>query len=165
MVRKKNLAVAGILVAVGAFILFLVTHSEEDNIRNQFKRLCEIGTRKSGENPLILASRVSQIKELFDRQCHIDFPSHSISKKFSHQELVSLALNVLYWYDTLESSFYDLSIHISNSIAQVVLTAKLTGKLRSGENVKDIQEVKCILLKIDGEWLFSEIYEVDVLER
>jgi hypothetical protein len=49
--------------------------------------------------------------------------------------------------------------------ANAVLTAKLSGKLTTGEYVNEIHELECVLIKIEEDWLFSEIKIVDVLEK
>ncbi len=49
--------------------------------------------------------------------------------------------------------------------ANAVLTAKLCGKLTTGEYINEIHELECVLIKIEEDWLFSEIKIVDVLEK
>jgi hypothetical protein len=41
----------------------------------------------------------------------------------------------------------------------------LCGKLTTGEYINEIHELECVLIKIEDDWLFSEIKIVDVLEK
>ncbi len=73
---------------------------------------------------------------------------------------------VLSQYIELSLRFYDIEINIPEKrLANAVLTAKLSGKLTSDEYVNEIHELECVLIKIEDNWLFSEIKIVDVLEK
>ncbi len=165
MVKKNYLIIAGIAI-VGIVAAFFLFQTEEGRIKKQFKRLSEIMSKSSGESQLALAAKTSKLEELFDTHCNINFPAHAISKKFSQRDIISSALHVLIQYGELSCRFQDFNIQIpAADTAEAILTATLTGKMSSGEKVRDFHELRCGLVKIEGEWRFSAIEIVDVLEK
>jgi hypothetical protein len=62
--------------------------------------------------------------------------------------------------------FYDLSISLpEKGVANVTLTARLTGTSAAGERLEETRELRCVLKKAEKKWLFSEIEVVEVLKR
>ncbi len=62
--------------------------------------------------------------------------------------------------------FYDFVIGFpEEGFADVNVTARMTGKLTTGEYVDDIHELKCKLKKTEDIWLLREIEVVEVLKK
>ena len=166
MVNLKNIIIFVLVAVVGVFAAFYFFQSEESKVKKKFNLLSELGSREPGENKLALTVKNKQFKGLFTENCAIEFPAYSISKTFPAQEFARIVFGVLLQYSEYSPRFYDIGIQIpSENSANAVFTAKLTGKLPSGEYVQDIHEVESTLSKIDGEWLFSGFEVVDVLEK
>jgi hypothetical protein len=69
-------------------------------------------------------------------------------------------------FSQLTLKFYDFQIAFpEESIADVQLTARVTGKTKAGEAVNEAHELKCLLKKAEKKWLFSQVEVVEVLKK
>ena len=130
--------------------------------------ICDVLIIKDGL-PLLSKSfcnSTTNIKKLFSEKCNVQAPAYSVSRNYKPQDMSNIALMILSQYFELSLRFYDIEINIpERKFAHVVLTAKLDGKLTTGEYVNEIHELECVLIKIEGDWLFNKIEIVDVLEK
>jgi hypothetical protein len=166
MVKLKYIIIVVLVVGAGIFAYNHFFQSEESKIKKRFDLFSKWGSKDSVENKLITANRVNNIKTLFAENCNIQAPAYSVSRNYKPQDISSIALMVLSQYFELSLRFYDIEINIpEKESANAVLTAKLSGKLTTGEYVNEIHELECVLIKIEEDWLFSEIKIVDVLEK
>jgi hypothetical protein len=82
------------------------------------------------------------------------------------EEISTYAGSARAYFSQLDLKFYDFHIIFPESaVAKVTLTARLTGKSTTGEQVDDTRELECILKKIEKKWLFSTIEIVEVLKK
>jgi len=66
----------------------------------------------------------------------------------------------------IRAKFYDFVIDFSEQdTARVNLTESMEGKLKTGEFIEDIHELKCQLQKIEDIWRLKEIEVVEVLRK
>lgn len=166
MVTLKYIVLVVLIVGIAIFAYNHFFQSEEAKVKKQFDLLSKWITKDSAENKLVTASRVNNIKTLFAENCHIEAPAYSVSRNYKPQDISSIALMILSQYSKLSLRFYDIEINIpEKASAYAVLTAKLSGKLTTGEYADEIHELECSLSKIEDDWLLSEIKIVDVLER
>ncbi len=166
MVKLKYIIIVVLAVGAGMFAYNHFFQSEEAKVKKRFNLLSKWTSKDSGENKLATASRANNLKLLFAESCYIQASTYSVSRNYKPQDISSIALMVLSQYSKLSLRFYDIEINISEKeSANVVLTAKLSGKLTTGENVTGVHELECVLNKIENNWLFNEIKIIDVLEK
>jgi hypothetical protein len=62
--------------------------------------------------------------------------------------------------------FHDLNITLlQEGKAEVLLTAMVKGKWRTGADLQDVYEVGCALQEVEKEWLLKDIEVIEVLKR
>jgi hypothetical protein len=166
MEKVKYITIFGavLIAGVSAFIIF--SQSEAARVKKPFKFLEEKMKKTPEETQLISAAKANRIKELFTETSTIHAPAYSFSRQISSQDLYALVLNLRSQYSKVSLKFYDFVIDFpEKDLADVNLTATMTGKLTTGEYFDEIHELKCILKKIEDIWLLKEIELVEVLEK
>ncbi len=166
MVNTK-IVVIGLIAAVAAVFAYLhYFQGDEGKIRKQFACLAESGSKNEGDTQIALMKRVGTIKSLFADTFELNTPWRPDMKTYGKPDLNTFALAVFSKYSDLTVQFHDLTISVGeNGTANAVLTAKLSGTVSGGEQVADFHELECTLKNSDGDWLFSGIQFVDVLEK
>ncbi len=169
MVKLKHVIIAGFVVLFGILVIFYLFPSEEKKVRKQFDLLSQYVSKEPGEDLFSMANRVKNIGRLFTENCEFRIegdPLYSFSGNYSREEVSGYALRGRTYFTNLSLKFHDLKIEFpEKAAAKVNLTARLTGKSTTGENVDDTREFECILKKIEKKWLFSRFEVVEVLRR
>lgn len=166
MEKIKYIIILGVVLVAGIIAFIFVSQSEEARIRKQFKFLAENMKKTPKEPPLISSSKANRIKALFTETCTIHAPAYSFSRDLSSQELFSLVLTARSKYSEISLKFYDLNIDFPQKGTAIVrLSAGMTGKLRTGEDMDDIHELECKLTKVEDNWLLKKIQMVEVLKK
>ena len=166
MEKVKYIITAGtvLFITITAFTIF--SHSEEAEIKKQFKYLAQKMKKTSGEITLTSAAKANKIRELFTETCSIHAPAYSFSQDISSQDLPTLVMVTRSPYSKISLKFHDFVIDFpEEDRADVNLTAHMTGKRRNGEYSDGVHELKCKLKKIEDTWLLNEIEMVEVLEK
>lgn len=169
MVRLKTVVILGSAVVVGILAVLYFSPSEEKKVRKQFDLLSQYVAKEPGEDPFSMANRIQHISRLFAENCEFKIegdPFYSFSGNDSRQEVAGYALRSRSYFSDLVLKFHDLKIRFpEKELAHVRLTARLTGKSTSGENIEEVRELQCVLSKIEKRWLFSSFEVVEVLKR
>ena len=166
MVNLKNILIA-IVIAAAAVVAFLVFfQSDEAKIKKKFHHLAEKVDKNGQEHDLIAAKKAHQIEQMFFGTVRIRIPSYSVDKTFPRSEISPQVLYARARYQNISLKFHDFQFEFPTEEKAVVgLTGVLKAATTSGESVNEIHEVECTLAKIDGEWMFTGISEIEVLER
>lgn len=166
MVTGKQCAVAGALLAITVGALFFLWPRDAAQIRKQFAVLADNIAKTPGENQLVGAANAKRIRRVFAEVVTIRAPAYDYHRELAAASLPALVLSARSPYTDLSLTFYDHAIAFSgDDLAQVRVTARLRGRLASGEGVEDIQELNCRLRKVDGTWRFEAIDVVEVLQK
>jgi hypothetical protein len=166
MVRFKNIIIGGLVLVIGIAVILYLFPSEEKKVKKQFRLLAEWVSKESGENIITMALKVKNIGTLFDGTCEFKIPSYSFSGSYTPEEISGYAANGRLYCSQLRLKFYDLLIAFpEKGIAKVTLTAKLTGKLNSGEYIDETHELESVLRKIEKKWFFNKFEVVEVLKK
>jgi len=166
MVRVKYLVVALLIVMVGISATFLFLPSEEKKVKKRFALLSEHMSKDPGESTFIMANKIKGISALFGENCNFAVSDYSLSGNYTREEISGIALRGRAHFSTLGLKFYDLKVSFpEKDLAQVNLTARLTGKSVHGEHVDETRELICVLKKIEKKWLFSGFEVIEVLKR
>ena len=166
MVKIKYLIIAFLIVMVGILATSLFFPSEEKNVKKRFALLSEHMSKGSQENTFIMANKIKGIGALFGENCNFTVPDYSLSGNYTREEISGIALRGRAHFSTLSLKFYDSKVSFpEKDLAQVNLTARLTGKSVYGEQVDETRELICLLKKGEKKWLFSNLEVVEVLRK
>lgn len=166
MVKLKYIVIAVLVCAAVVYAALYLFESEESRIKKRFKELAEVISKDAEEETLALTMKTGRLRDLLAPKCAVDYPARSIDRTYSSKEISQILTRVLMQYSECSTDFVDIHIEISGETeASAVFTAKLRGKLPSGDRVEDVHEVESELEKIEGEWVFDSFTLVDVLEK
>jgi len=166
MVKIKYVLLALLIVIAGSWTAFRFFESDERKIKKQFVQLSEWVSKDSNEDPFAMAQKVKNIGTLFGESCSIKIPFDSFSGEYRREEIPGYAVRGRSYFSTLDLKFYDLSISfLEKGLANVTLTARLTGTSAVGEQVDETRELKYVLKKTQKKWLFTELEVVEVLKK
>jgi hypothetical protein len=166
MVKIKHILVILLVVIIGIWAAFTLFQSEEKKIKKEFNSLSEWVSKESEEDAIAMFNRMRNIRALFHDSCGLKIPGQSISGSYTREEIGSYAAQGRSQFSHLNLKFYDLDIAFTEKeVAKVHLTARLIGRLTTGENVDETHEIDCLLKKLEKKWLFTTIEVVEVLKK
>jgi hypothetical protein len=166
MVKIKYLIIAFLIVMVGILATFLFFPSEEKKVKKRFALLSEHMSKDPGENTFIMVNKIKGISALFGENCNFTVSDYSLSGNYTREEISGIALRGRAHFSNLGLKFYDLKVSFpEKDLAQVNLTARLTGRSVYGEHVDETRELMCLLKKVEKKWLFSSFEVIEVLKR
>lgn len=166
MVRVRYLLIGLILVVAGIMTFSTLFQTEEKRVKKQFQLLAESISKDSGETIFTMDQKIKKIGSLFDETCEIHIPAYSLSGSLTREEITGYAARGRLHLSELLLKFYDL--HIAFPVekeATVRLTARLTGKLTTGEVVNEAHEIDCLLKKVEKKWCFTRVEVVEILKK
>ena len=162
----KYFIVALLIVMVGISATFLFFPSEEKKVKKRFALLSEHVSKDSGENTFVMANKIKGITALFGENCSFTVSDYSLSGNYTRGEISGIALRGRAHFSTLGLKFYDLKVSFpEKDLAQVNLTARLTGRSVYGEQADETRELMCLLKKVEKRWLFSSLEVIEVLRK
>ncbi len=165
-VKVKYILIALILIALGVWTAFTFSQSEEKRVKKQFRLLSEGISKEPGENIFTLDQKIKKIGSLFDETCEIKIPAHSLSGMLTRDEITGYAARGHIHFSQLHLKFYDFKIAFpQENVANVHVTARLTGKTSAGEAVDEAHEIDCLLKKLEKKWVFSQMEVIEVLKK
>jgi hypothetical protein len=164
-IKGKYILIVLILIATGIGVSTLF-QSEEKRIKKQFRLLSEGISKESGESIFTMDQKIKKIGSLFDETCEVSLPAYSIAGRLNREEITGYAARARLHLSELHLTFYDFNITLTHeNHARVYLTARLTGKMTTGETMNEAHEIDCLLKKIEKKWLFTKIELVEVLKK
>jgi len=166
MVNIKNTIIIGLACIAGIIAFFWFYQTDEAKIKKRFTVISEQAAKESDETELTAALKAKQLSDMFTSSCRIIIPSESVSATLPKSDISAHIMAARLRYSKIILRFYDIKIEFpKETVADVSLTASLTAKTTSGEPVDEIHELKCVMDKIEKDWFFSGVEEVDVLEK
>ena len=165
MVAKRWILVAGVVLLAGAATL-LFSRSEKKQIAKRLDKLAELVTKKGGDSALKMALRVQKLPEFFTRPVRLHTPVYHMEGAMSPTEIASEIMRGRAMFNSLSLRFYDVDIEVTEkTTAKLRMTARVVGQLSTREGVDEVQELECVLRKVEGQWCFAECRAVAVLEK
>jgi hypothetical protein len=166
MVKWKVALIVVLLAAVAVGLWHLFSVDEEDRIRQRFDLLAETAEKQKGEPALTSAAKAKRTQELFTDPFAVSVPSRDLEREIPLRDLPARVVGLRSAYTTLELDFTDMAVMLtSDTTAEVSTTAVLTGRIKSGERTRDIQELTCHLEKTEETWRFTAVEIVEVLKQ
>ncbi|OGP53926.1 MAG: hypothetical protein A2162_03885 [Deltaproteobacteria bacterium RBG_13_52_11b] len=166
MVRLRYILIALVVVGLGLLVTVYFSQSEEKRVRKQFDLLSEYVSRDPDENTIAMAHNMQKLGSLFGDSCELKIAVEFLSGTYTREEIASYAARARARFPKLSLEFLDLEITFpENGFAKVSLTARLTGRTRAGEQMRETRELECLLKKIEKKWLFNNIEVIEVLRK
>jgi len=166
VVRGKIIIIVLAVVIGGTLLVRHIIRGEERRVLDRFDALSEWISKDSSENIVQAAQRLRGLRALFDKTCALEAHKDYLSGNYTPEEMVGIAVRARTRFKKLSLMFYDINVEFINDVvAEVKLTGRLTGLLTNNEPVNEIRELESALKKLNGEWRFSRISVVEVLER
>ncbi len=164
--RTKHLIFVFFTVILGLSAAFLFFPSEEKKVKKRFVLLSEQVSKGPGESAFVMASKIKAIGSLFAESCHFTVTDYSLSGDYTREEISGIAFRGRGHFSNLRLKFYDLKVSFPDKeLAQVNLTARLTGTSVHGEQVDETRELICLLKIVEAKWLFSSLEVVEALRK
>jgi hypothetical protein len=166
MVKNRYFLIGGLMVIFVIVVVLTFFPNEEKKVKKQFHLLSKCVLKSPNESSFTLLQKMKEIGSLFDEHCELKVPDQSFSGNYAREEISTYVTNARSHFSQLDLKFYDFHVlFLEERIAKVTLTSRLTGKSTIGEQVDEVHELECILKKIGGKWLFSEIEAIEVLKK
>ena len=166
MVRLKPIILGGLVMVIGIGAVLYLFPGEERKIKKQFRSLAEWVSKEAGENPITMAYKIKKIETLFDGTCEFGIPQYSFSGSYTPEEITGYATRGRLSFSQLHIKFYDLKIVFpEREMAKVTLTARVTGKSNTGEQIDEAHELESLLSKVGKGWFFRKFEAVEVLKK
>ncbi len=166
MVKLKYILIILVVVGLGFLATRYLFQSEEKRVRKQFDLLSEYVSKEPDENAIAMANKMQKLGSLFGDSCELQVALELLSGIYTREEIASYAARARARFSRVSLEFYDLEVTFpERSVAKVTLTARLTGRTRAGEQMRDTRELECLLKMSEKKWLFTHIAVIEVLRK
>jgi hypothetical protein len=165
VVNVKSAAIAAILACALGLIGWRFWPGDERAIRKQLALIEQAGSKEPAEQPIQSLIKARQLAELFHDPCRLEVEAVDSAGEYSRKQIMDHIALIRASYAKARISLHDLVVDIpQKSIAVVRCTLRVQGE-GSGQPVADVQELHADLRKIEGDWLFTGVRLIEVLER
>ena len=164
--RTRHIVITILIIGLGVGAIIYFSQTEEKKVKRQFRLLAESVSKEAGENPFIMAQKIKNLQVLFEENLTIKVAAEPFSGSYTRDEVLSYATAGRTRFSDLSLKFFDFNIAFpEKGTARAMLTARLTGKSTSGEQMDETREIECALKKIEKKWRFTHIEVVEVLKK
>jgi len=165
MVSGKTFLLAGLLALVAGGLAVRCWPGDERAIRNQLALIEEVGSKELAEPPVEALVKATRLAALCSDPCRLIVASVRHAGDYPRKQIQDRIVMVRSWYTQVRISLHDITLVLAeNNTAVVRGTIRLRGQ-GTGEAIAEAQEFRAELAKIDGQWLFTAIEFVEVLEQ
>lgn len=166
--NRKILVLALLVVAVAAVVAVRYWPNDERAIRKRIAHIETLGSKEASEKPVDSLVRARALATLFSDPCILKVESTDFNGAYSRKEIQDRIALVRGAYTSATVSVHDLAIEITDKkSATLRCTLRIKGASNASTNspVADVQELEAGLQKSEGDWFFSTVTVVEVLER
>ena len=169
VIKWKYIAISVLIIAVSVFAFrwFYAVETEEDIIRRKMDEFVENIAKHKGAG---IASNVlssNKLADYFTNPCDIGIGISEISGVFGTEQIVNTAMRIRAMFKTISLKISDVTIiyNPKNERAVVEFSATFDGIFDNGENINGVRDLRCFLLKQDGQWKINIVNIRQVLEK
>ncbi|MDD2467618.1 MAG: nuclear transport factor 2 family protein [Desulfobulbus sp.] len=161
----KKMILLTLIAAVASLVAIRYWPSDERAIRKQVAQIENLGSKARDEKPIESLLRARQLAALFSDPCTLQVETADFTGEYPRKQIQDRIVMARGLYTTTTVSVHDLSINIPNKeTARVRCTLRVKGQGES-RPVADVHELEAELHKVKGDWLFTQLTLVEVLER
>lgn len=166
MVTRRNIIIIGCIALAGIAVYLFLFENEETKVKKRFDFISDCIEKIPGENPIVGATNINRLKEAVSKTLTVKAPAYSISRTINIKDLSAYTLARRLHFKELSLQFYDFHIEFTDdTTADVSVTARMSGQLKSGDFVEETHELACRLQKNEDLWKLSLLEVVDVLVK
>lgn len=161
----KTIVIVVLLAVVAGVAAYRFWSSDERAIRRQLVLIEEAGSKDAAEQPMEGLLKAARLAGVFSDPCQLTVESGHHVGSYPRKQIQDRIVLVRAMYTRVEVSLHDIAIDLSGkNTAAVRGTIRLRGQGK-GEPVADVQELRAEMAKSNGQWLFTSVTIVEVLER
>lgn len=167
MVRRKQAVWAAIAVAALAAAWFVFAPSPEKKVKRRFALLSEsVSKTSAGEGLIDTALRLRKTEALFAPTCSVRVAEAWFDGTDRNSVIVAQGFQARMQFSAFKLGFSDMKVSFPEpGLAACDLVARLEGTLSNGQGVNEVREMRWLLRKHDGKWLFETIEVVEALKK
>ncbi|MBU0943982.1 MAG: hypothetical protein KJ804_11525 [Proteobacteria bacterium] len=163
MNTQKLLILLTILLVAGGTLFFLP--SDEKKIRNNMAAFADYCSSIKKEPPLETLKKAALSARLCSNPCWVQITSLNIDRAFNTKEFSDHILILKKALTNTRFNFHDTVIDFpADNRAEIMTTLRLAGKTKDSR-FTDAYEMKILVEKRDGDWLFSSFTVVEFIEQ
>ena len=161
-----RIILAGIMVALGLWLWRHFHPTPQEAIR---RRLTEVARAASYTEPGGLLARATKAQRLAgyfapEVAIRIDLPDASRQEAASRDEIMQIALRLRGMFRSFTVQLLDPNITVGADKKSAIVDLTLRAET-AGDQYLVVQEIKCTLRQIDGEWIIIRVETVKTLNR
>ncbi len=165
MVNAKTISfLLLVIIIIGAATHLFPTDTRR--VKKQFRALEQWAAKDTQENQLVMGRKIQKLRALLAAGIQVEASAYNASGSYDAAEVAQRATMGRSRYSKIALKFYDLEVDILDTqTAKAITTGRLTGTSPEGDEVSETHELECMLQKVEGSWVFSEILVVEVLQK
>jgi hypothetical protein len=164
-VNLKTFVLVALVVGAATVVAMRYWPGDERDIRKQIGHLETLGSKEADEKPIESLVRARQLAALFHDPCTLQVESVDFKGEYGRQQIQERIAMARGFYTEAKVSVHDLVLEIpGNNTARIRCTLRVKGRGKS-QPIADVQELEAGLRKREGDWLFTTVTLVEVLER
>ncbi len=165
MVTARRLAAACAVLAV-AWGLWYAFPTRTRQVKRAFKALSRAAEKDGPEGAVVTAAAARKISRFFAQECRLEAEAYRLSGTVSRDDVMRYAFAARERALSSSLRFYDVRVAFGpEGEAVAEATVRLEGTSEGGDSLAEVHEIRCVLRRAEGEWLFADVVLVDVLER
>ncbi|HEU6448171.1 MAG TPA: hypothetical protein VFV23_07030 [Verrucomicrobiae bacterium] len=158
-----RLILAGLTIALGIWLWFVVFPSPEKAVRKQLTKLATDVSFSADQNSLIKIANAESVSDFFTTNAEIivNVPGYEEHRFSGRAEITQAALQSRQVLKSISLKFPDINVRVAPDKQSA--TADVTAELRINtkrEHEPIIQELNISFEKMDGKWLIQKIETV-----
>lgn len=165
MVAIRSLIIVGLIALMAGTAVVWLWPSDVRAIRAQLAVIEKAGSKEPGEQQLEGLVKARQLAELFHDPCRLTVETINHEGVYPRKQIQDRLAMVRASFTEAEVALHDIVIEMPAKDTAVVRgTIRLRGA-RTGEPMADVQELQAEMGKHDGQWLFTAVTIIEVLNR
>jgi hypothetical protein len=159
-----RLAICGMLAGLGFWTYRILFPGPEQIIRKYLSEIARLASVKPNEGALTRLANSQKLTSFCtsDVQIALEVPGRSTQTLNGRDELLQAALATRSFMTNLKVKFLDVSVMVAED-GQSAITHLTAEANLPGENVPEVQELKILFRKIEGNWLITRAETVRTL--
>ena len=153
------------LAAAGSFF-FLSGRSEEARIKKVLQTLCQMATKRPGDNAAAAALKISRTDRIFAGTFTISISNGMFNGQYNPTQMTSELARYRNVFNEVEVEAQDIEISFpQENHAQALFTGVLNGSTRNGKSLSEARDVECSFIKTDKDWFITRIVIREIMEK
>lgn len=165
----KWIVIASIAVAVllaGATAYWLLKKSDLDIVKSQVRELAEKCAKTGDESPITAMGSANALANLFADGCGFELDKPALGGIYKKEEIASHALLLRNYFKSAAFSIHDLEASMTTKLtAKAQFTIYVSGTLQGGDKIREARDIEAMLVKSNGQWVFSEMKAANPIRK